>query len=86
MCRLALGVECCVVRSGTQQFDMPSERGSWYMLRGAFCFLSEATSDCAAFVTPPRITCFTVVGHHPLLVSDKCKSIAPFVNSLVLDA
>jgi len=38
MCRLALGMECCVAGSGTQQFDMPWERASWYVLRGSSVF------------------------------------------------
>ena len=50
MCRLALGMVCCVVTSRTQQFNMPSEWGSWYVLRGAICFLSEAISGCAASI------------------------------------
>ena len=33
MCRLALGMESCVVTSRTQQLNTPLERASWYMLR-----------------------------------------------------
>ena len=38
MCGLALGMECCVIRSETQQFNTLSERASWYVLRGASVF------------------------------------------------
>jgi len=56
--RLALGMECHVVRSGTQQCDTPSERASWYVYSGAVCALSkaisEAISGCAASTAPHR--------------------------------
>jgi len=70
MCQLAHGMVCCVVGSGTQQFDLPSERESWYVLRGGPCvfYLSEAASGLCH---TPVITLFTVVGHYPLLLSDK---------------
>jgi len=45
--RLALGMECRGVRSGTQQCNMPSERASWYVLPGAICALSKAISGCS---------------------------------------
>ena len=55
---LALGMECRVLRSGTQQCDTPSERASWYVHPGAICALSKAISEeisaCAASVVPPR--------------------------------
>ena len=51
---LALGMECRVVSSGTQQFDMPSERASWYALPGAICALSKAISGCTASTCPHR--------------------------------
>ena len=75
---LALGVECRVVRSGTQQCDTPSERASWYVYSGAICALSkaisEAISGCAASAGAPQITEFTVMGYPPLLLSDKISS------------
>jgi len=43
MYRLALGMECRVIRSGSRQFHTPSERASWYVLKGAICSLSEVT-------------------------------------------
>ena len=54
MCPLALVMECCVVTSGIQQFDMPMEWASWYALLGATCSLSEETSDCAGSSAPHR--------------------------------
>ena len=54
MCRLVLGMECRVVRSGTPQFDTPLERAWWYALPGAICSLSEAISGFAASVAPHR--------------------------------
>jgi len=72
--RLALGMECRVLRSGTQQCDRPSERASCYVHSGAICALSkaisEAISGCAASGAP-QITEFTVMGYPPLLLSDK---------------
>ena len=35
--RLALGMECRDVRSGTQQCDTPLEWASWYVHLGAIC-------------------------------------------------
>jgi len=52
--RLALGMECHVVTSGTQQFDMPSEQASWCALPGAICPLSEAISGCEVSAAPHR--------------------------------
>jgi len=56
--RLALGMECRVLRSGTQRFDTPLERASWYVHPGAICALSkaisEAISGCAASTAPHR--------------------------------
>jgi len=37
--RLALGMECRVVRSGTQQCDTPMEGASWYAL--PMCFRGD---------------------------------------------
>jgi len=53
--RLALGMECRVVRSGTEQCDTPSERASWYVYSGAICALSEAISGCAASTVAHRL-------------------------------
>jgi len=44
MCQFALGIASCVIRSRTQCFSTHSERGDQYVLRGAFCVLTEATS------------------------------------------
>jgi len=52
--RLALGMECHVVRSGTAEFDTPMERASWYALPGAISSLLEAISGCAASAAPHR--------------------------------
>ena len=55
--RLALGMECRVVRnirSVTQQCDTPSEQSSWYANRGAICALSEAVSGYTASAAPHR--------------------------------
>jgi len=54
MCRLALGMECRVVSSGTQQFDTTIEWASWYVLPGAICTLSKAISGCVASAAPHR--------------------------------
>ena len=48
------------------------------MLTGAFCFLTEATSGCAPFVTPQ----VSLSGGPSLLVQVEP---LPFVNSSVLD-
>jgi len=54
--RLALGMECRVFRSETQQCDTPSEWASWYVHPVAICALSKAISEaisvCAASVGP----------------------------------
>jgi len=52
--RLALGMECRVIRSGTQQCDTPAEWASWYALLGAICALSEAVSGYTASAAPHR--------------------------------
>jgi len=49
-----IGMVCCVVRSGTRQFNTPLERASWYVLKGAICSLCEATSGSAASIAPHR--------------------------------
>jgi len=63
--RLALGMECRVIRSGTQQCDTPSEQASCYVYSGAICALSKAISE--AISGSPQITEFTVKGYPPLL-------------------
>ena len=68
MCRLALGMECCVITSWTQQFDTHMERASWHMLKGAKCLSSLwLCSLCQG----REITWFTMVGYRPFLLSDK---------------
>jgi len=47
-------MEYRVVRSGTQQFDMPMEQASWCVLPGASCSLSKAISGCVASAAPHR--------------------------------
>ena len=86
MCHFALGMVCCVVGSGTQQFNTLSEQASWYVLRGGHVFFIWSNLWLRSLHRIPEITWFTVMGCPPLLLSDKCKSIAPFVNSLALDA
>jgi len=54
MYQLALGMECCVFRSGTQQFDTPSEQASLYAHPGAICALSEAIPGYVASAEPHR--------------------------------
>jgi len=51
---LALGMECRVVRSRTQQFDTPVEPASCHVLPGAICSLSKAISGCRASAVPHR--------------------------------
>jgi len=56
--QLALGMECRVFRSWTQQCDTTSERVSWYVHPGAICALSKAISEAisglAASAAPHR--------------------------------
>jgi len=72
--RLALGMECHVVRSETQQWGTPLERASWYVHLGAICALSKAISEAISGCSlrrAPQTTWFTVMGYPPLLLSDK---------------
>jgi len=85
MCRLALGMECHVVRSRTQWFDTPSKGGSSYVLRGAICVLSEAISGYAASITPHRsqdLQWWAITLYFCL--TDKRKSLAPLLTLWLL--
>jgi len=68
VCRLALGMECRVVRSGTRQCDTPSEQTSWCVLKAAKCLLSEANLWLRSLYHFSEITCFTMMGYPPLLL------------------
>jgi len=83
-------MECYVLTSRTQQFNMPPERASWYVLRRAICSLSEATSGCVASAGPHRsldLQWWAIPPYFCLIRGDViCKLIAPFVIYSALDA
>ena len=70
VCRLALGMECRVVRSRTWQFNTPSEQVSSYVLRGQMFFI-RSNLWLRSLRCTPQIPWFTVMGYPPLLLSDK---------------
>ena len=69
--RLARGMECIVVRSGTQQFDLPVERASWYALPGGHLLFIRSNFWLRSLRSAPQITWFTVKGYPPWVLSDK---------------